>query len=64
MTLTARYPGIPCADCGDLIEPGEQIEGADPGWRHIECFADLDTDDQQQACPHCWLIHPEGKCDR
>ena len=62
MPLTARFPGTPCTECGDLIAVGEQIEGADPGWQHVQC-PDT-TDDQGTPCPTCFLIHPEGKCDR
>lgn len=62
MSLTARFPGTPCTDCGDLIEVGEQIEGADPGWRHVACPDPLDT--EHPPCSTCFLIHPEGKCDR
>lgn len=63
MALTARFPGTPCTECGDLIEPGEQIEGADPGWRHVEC-PDVAGVVERPACPVCFLVHPEGKCDR
>lgn len=61
MSLTARFPGE-CEECDEPIRPGELVEGADPGWRHVVCPDPLQV--EQPACPVCFLVHPVGKCDR
>jgi hypothetical protein len=62
MTLIARFPGTPCAECDESIHVGDEIEGADPGWKHTTCPDPLAS--SNPVCPECFLTHPEGKCDR
>lgn len=62
MSLTARFPGTPCTECDELIHVGDEIEGSDPGWRHVACPDPLADDNP--VCADCFLTHPEGKCDR
>lgn len=71
MSIPARFPGI-CPECGERWQPGDLIRTAglttEPGqWRHDRCPNVLDLDGirpGETLCPDCWLIHPEGECDR
>ena len=73
MTITARYSGA-CPECDERWQPGDLIRAVDrsveglPIWTHAAC---PDAPDPlpaarpgEVACPDCWLIHPEGACDR
>lgn len=73
MTLMARYSGT-CEKCGEKWRPGDLIHGADCDlpyeqrrnptvWVHHTCPDPLAAA-EQPACPDCFLVHPEGKCDR
>ena len=64
MTFDAKYHGT-CGDCGDRIEPGDQIGYDDTDT--IVC-ADCLRDDHRATtgydltvCPDCNCIH-EGEC--
>lgn len=71
MTLIARYSGT-CPACGLHWQPGDLIRarGAedDPewpwsaAWEHAVCPDPLAV--EHPVCPVCFLVHPEGKCDR
>ena len=73
MTIQARYSGV-CPDCGGKWRPGDLIRtvglSSESGqWRHAHCpepAADpvLDKRPGEKVCTTCWLIHPEGACDR
>lgn len=70
MTITARYSGT-CPECGDHWQPGDSIDTVEPGnlsrWKHAACPddpADSLLRRGEQACATCWLVHPEGACDR
>ena len=72
MSIPARYSGV-CPECGERWQPGDLIRSVDravdgrPIWTHAVC---PDVPDAaavrsgEVACPDCWLIHPEGACDR
>lgn len=36
----------------------------DAGAVHLECTDDDDPEPPGDACTTCWLVHPEGACDR
>lgn len=70
-TIQARFPGT-CPECGgrwaegDLIRiiPNDQRPGF---WRHAVCPddpADPSLKPGESVCQSCWLVHPEGACDR
>lgn len=65
--IPARYPGT-CPECGERWQAGDQITTATSGqWRHAVCPEPTDPTDLkpgETACDRCWLIHPEGACDR
>lgn len=65
MSFPARFPGQ-CVSCEGRIHEGDPIVMTDSGARHDECdaLATADPETSQPACPACWLVHPEGKCDR
>lgn len=58
----ARFSGT-CTECegpvriGDLIQWDDEAEG----YRHDQC---ADEPVGGVPCGKCWLIHPEGACDR
>jgi hypothetical protein len=59
--FVARYRGE-CADCGDRIEPGQQVTYVDDELTHADC-ADGTAPARRDPgpCPHCWLVH-RGDC--
>ena len=75
MTIQARYSGV-CVKCGERWQPGDLIRADkyhDHGkalWTHAVCpdpiidalMAPARTG--EISCPTCFLIHPEGACDR
>lgn len=69
--FTARYLGQ-CAACWGSIQPGDLIGYLTDGGRvaHDECLDGATGEEPDPiyapalACPECWLIHPEGACDR
>ena len=74
MTFQARYSGV-CPECGERWQPGDLIRygGTDgfhahPVWQHAHCPDVPDPLPAARAgevtCTTCWLIHPEGACDR
>ena len=74
MSIAAKFPGW-CPECGTRWQEGDQIEfmsdGISSGWVHAECPNWSRDGDPlpparagEVACPACWLIHPEGACDR
>lgn len=60
--LEARYNGR-CASCGGRISVGEFIRMTDDGVEHLDCGAVLERP-EPPPCEKCWLVHPEGACDR
>lgn len=72
MTLMARYSGT-CPECGGRWQPGDLIRaeepplGSLPEWAHAVCppdSDDLSLRPGEQVCTTCWLVHPQGACDR
>ena len=72
MSIPARYSGV-CPECGERWQPGDLIRSVDrsveglPIWQHAACPTPYDAlvvNPGEKACPTCWLIHPEGACDR
>lgn len=63
--IPARYAGM-CAECGEPWRVGDLIRfRPSTGWRHAVCPDPLpDIQPGETACSTCWLIHPEGACDR
>lgn len=69
MTWPARYPGW-CPNCRTPFEAGDLIAKDDDSNVHAGCVGGV-VDDPLPAvrpgevsCPACFLIHPEGACDR
>jgi hypothetical protein len=63
MSFPAKYAGTCQGECGEPIEPGEDIQYAeDWGFRHVDCAPAPERVDGP-VCPDCFLIHPEGVCD-
>jgi hypothetical protein len=71
VSIPARYSGF-CPECGERWQPGDLIRceertgspGADPAWKHAVCPDPLLDRLIGKPCPVCWLVHPEGVCDR
>jgi len=72
MSIQARYSGV-CPDCGERWHPGDLIRSDHlndvglPLWQHAACPTPYDAlvvHPGENVCPTCWLIHPEGACDR
>ena len=75
MRVPARYSGV-CPECGERWQPGDLIRSDqlnDVGlslWTHAVC-PDAAIDALMApartggvSCATCFLIHPEGACDR
>lgn len=54
MAFTARWRGW-CPVCDEEIRPGQTVEYSDP-------YASEGK--RLRHAPSCFLIHPEGACDR
>lgn len=63
MSTQARWAGK-CASCGSGILAGEWIETTDDGSIHVGCVEQGDVPLIGSVCSTCWLVHPEGGCDR
>ena len=72
MSTMARYSGT-CPECGERWQPGDLIRSDDrepnglPIWTHAACPIPYDltaVNPGETVCTDCWLIHPEGACDR
>lgn len=68
--VTAQYPGR-CSCCegrwsvGDGIKAKVVAAGEKLVWVHQTCPDDPDAMSPiHPVCPHCWLTHPEGECER
>lgn len=67
----ARYPGY-CPACSERIEVGDRITLAsdDGAWVCHDCATEGTRLDhargkrEEPVCATCWLVHPEGACDR
>lgn len=65
MSFLARYVGI-CRACDDTISVGDDVRyNLRAEIVHVAC-PDPTSSAQpgETVCPVCWLIHPEGECDR
>ena len=69
MTIRARYSGV-CPDCDEKWQPGDLIRSRPVGaehhetWHHAVCPDPTIDHLIGKPCDTCWLIHPEGACDR
>lgn len=71
ITVEAHYAGV-CPECGERWKPGDLIcAGQTPGvaarWQHASCPPPthaLALKPGESVCTTCWLVHPEGECDR
>lgn len=66
MSVNAQFSTF-CPDCGQPIKVGDSIHLLENvGWVHERCPNDpiLDKLPSETTCHTCWLIHPEGACDR
>lgn len=72
MSIVARYSGY-CPECGERWQPGDLIRSDDrepnglPIWSHAACPTPYDptaVNPGETVCTDCWLVHPEGACDR
>ena len=66
----AKYPGT-CSECGEDFATGDPIryQAMTPGARvqflvHDDCDDAPEPQPDPPACDVCWLVHPEGACDR
>lgn len=62
----ARYGGPCAADCGQRIEPGEDVTYVDDELLHADCAErDAEVDRRstkpEKPCPSCWTVHV-GEC--
>ena len=67
MSIKARYYGT-CPECEERWKPDDLIHYGETGWQHVRCPDVPDPLSAARAgevtCTTCWLIHPEGSCDR
>ena len=71
MSIPARFPGT-CSECGEGWQPGDLIRSFvtiehSTVWVHDVCPDSTDPTSLrpgETVCPDCWLVHPEGACDR
>jgi hypothetical protein len=64
MAWETRYSGV-CADCGSHFPEGALIKsrpGLLTGYVHDVCPDPLAV--ERPPCPVCFLVHPDGACDR
>lgn len=63
MSFTARYPGRCAAECGESIEPGDDVTFVDDRLVHADCadgLGPMPTPRAVHVCPECHLVQP---CD-
>lgn len=64
MSFEAKYHGHCANDCGDRIEPGDQVEYIGDELVHGHCDLPDDPDEptrNERRCPDCFTIHA-GEC--
>lgn len=66
MAFRSEFSGV-CAACGGHYPERTRImwrtgEGITPGWGHEFCPDPLAV--ERPPCPDCFLVHPDGACDR
>ena len=61
--MKAQFRSICVNDCGELIQPGDEIVGTADGWAHERCRAQPDTDPAAYGalCGRCFTYH-RGEC--
>lgn len=65
-SLRARFDSE-CPECGELIREGTGMSYAPAhgGFTHTQCpTPPAAVRPGEISCRDCFLIHPEGKCDR
>ena len=72
MSIKARWSGT-CPECGERWQPDDPIRSVVVGHEHVERWVHdrcpnasdpLSLRPGETVCPDCWLVHPEGACDR
>lgn len=53
-----------CVECDEVIHAGTQIVKVENGWAHAACPTLGAARPGEVLCDRCFLIHPEGECDR
>lgn len=61
-TFTARFRGRCYADCGEPIEPGDDVAYVNEHLMHVDCSGLAPREDERPVtiCPDC---HPTRPCD-
>lgn len=60
--FSARYRSV-CAECDDWYYSGDTVVMTKFGAVHLSCYENP-SEPPDQVCVTCWLVHPEGECDR
>lgn len=59
---TSCLPGVDCGPDPDM--PEDWNDGRGPGSADAIDMDEFTIGPREALCTTCWLIHPEGKCDR
>lgn len=65
-TFRVKYPGRCAADCGSVIEPGDDVTYVEDELVHVECadrswpsgLGPMPEPRAVDICPHCRLVRP------
>lgn len=62
-TFRARFPGRCAADCGEPIEPDQEVGYIGDELVHAGCedAALSDAEEHGTPCTSCWMVHA-GEC--
>lgn len=60
--FAARYKGRCRAECGEVIEQGDQIVMTEGAVFHEDCAREEPPEIHRAICPKCWLEKP-CECD-
>jgi hypothetical protein len=67
VTFLAKFAGR-CVACDERIYVGDHIRMTNEGAVHVDCDAAAEAAPaprpEPEPCTTCWLVHPEGACDR
>lgn len=64
VSFTARFAGR-CRSCDERIYVGDTVRMTDDGAVHDDCTEAAPAErPEAEPCTTCWLVHPEGACDR
>lgn len=60
----ARFAGR-CRACDERIHVGDTVRMTNDGAVHGDCTEAAPVErSEPEPCTTCWLVHPEGACDR